>query len=202
MQSTQTHSYSHTQAHTQAFTEAYISCYFSFLNIVRTLCSTLPLPYLACACYSYALLRCTALWPQGTCAFWNAVIKIYYYFSQISKPFAHQIHIKYFICSHYLFVFPCYFVCQFWFDFIWFVYLFWIFIFDAILPFFTKLIFEFFLFLEFAFHVDVATAYKIIADSFSEKEICELTEIQLFPPQKMVSIVQKGSPLRKMITYG
>ncbi|XP_036336121.1 uncharacterized protein LOC118746373 [Rhagoletis pomonella] len=55
---------------------------------------------------------------------------------------------------------------------------------------------------KFAFHVDVATAYKIIADTFNEKEICELTEIQLFPPQKMVSIVQKGSPLRKMITYG
>ncbi|XP_065360298.1 uncharacterized protein Ir64a [Calliphora vicina] len=54
----------------------------------------------------------------------------------------------------------------------------------------------------FAFHVDVATAYKIIADTFSEKEICDLTEIQLFPPQKMVSIVQKGSPLRKVITYG
>lgn len=57
-------------------------------------------------------------------------------------------------------------------------------------------------FLEFAFHVDVATAYKIIADTFSEKEICELAEIQLFPPQKMVNIVQKGSPLRKVITYG
>nr|QKN21506.1 ionotropic receptor [Zeugodacus tau] len=55
---------------------------------------------------------------------------------------------------------------------------------------------------KFAFHVDVATAYKIIADTFSEKEICELTEIQLFPPQKMVAIVQKGSPLRKTITYG
>ncbi|KAM7355250.1 ionotropic receptor 64a [Cochliomyia hominivorax] len=54
----------------------------------------------------------------------------------------------------------------------------------------------------FAFHVDVATAYKIIADTFTEKEICDLTEIQLFPPQKMVSIVQKGSPLRKVITYG
>lgn len=56
--------------------------------------------------------------------------------------------------------------------------------------------------LGFAFHVDVATAYKIIADTFTEKEICDLTEIQLFPPQKMVSIVQKGSPLRKVITYG
>ncbi|XP_055914710.1 uncharacterized protein LOC129947950 [Eupeodes corollae] len=54
----------------------------------------------------------------------------------------------------------------------------------------------------YAFHVDVATAYKIISDTFTEKEICELSEIQLFPPQKMVNIVQKGSPLRKIITYG
>ncbi|XP_037939521.1 ionotropic receptor 75a [Teleopsis dalmanni] len=54
----------------------------------------------------------------------------------------------------------------------------------------------------FAFHVDVATAYKIIADTFTEKEICDLTEIHLFQPQKMVAIVQKGSPLRKIITYG
>lgn len=54
----------------------------------------------------------------------------------------------------------------------------------------------------YAFHVDVATAYKIIRDTFSEREVCELTEIQLYPPQHMVSIVQKGSPLRKMITYG
>ncbi|XP_055846896.1 uncharacterized protein LOC129912615 [Episyrphus balteatus] len=54
----------------------------------------------------------------------------------------------------------------------------------------------------FAFHVDVATAYKIISDTFKEKEICDLSEIQLFPPQKMVNIVQKGSPLKKIITYG
>ena len=54
----------------------------------------------------------------------------------------------------------------------------------------------------FAFHVDVATAYKLISDTFTEREICDLKEIQLFPPQKMVSIVQKGSPLRKIITYG
>ena len=54
----------------------------------------------------------------------------------------------------------------------------------------------------YAFHVDTATAYKIIRDTFSEREICELAEIPLFPLQHMVAIVQKGSPLRKMITYG
>lgn len=54
----------------------------------------------------------------------------------------------------------------------------------------------------FAFHVDIATAYKIIRETFTEKEICELTEIQLFPPQRMVAIVQKRSPFRKLVTYG
>ncbi|XP_075162070.1 ionotropic receptor 64a [Haematobia irritans] len=54
----------------------------------------------------------------------------------------------------------------------------------------------------FAFHVDIAAAYKLISETFTEKEICDLTEIQLFPPGRMVSIVQKGSPLRKPISYG
>lgn len=56
----------------------------------------------------------------------------------------------------------------------------------------------------FAFHADSATFYKIIADDFNEREICELSEIQMFPKpeQYMMSIVQRGSPLRKMITYG
>ena len=54
----------------------------------------------------------------------------------------------------------------------------------------------------YAFHVDVATAYKIIQETFTEKEICELTEIQLFPPQHTVNIVPKGSPIRKIICMG
>lgn len=56
--------------------------------------------------------------------------------------------------------------------------------------------------LGFAFHADAATFNKIIEDDFSERSICELSEIQLFPEQHMMAIVQKGSPLRKMITYG
>uniref|UniRef100_A0A1A9WAA6 Ionotropic glutamate receptor C-terminal domain-containing protein n=1 Tax=Glossina brevipalpis TaxID=37001 RepID=A0A1A9WAA6_9MUSC len=51
----------------------------------------------------------------------------------------------------------------------------------------------------FAFHVDVATAYKIIADTFTEKEICDLTEIQLFPPQKMVDMQTFTSALLVLI---
>ncbi|TDG47462.1 hypothetical protein AWZ03_006054 [Drosophila navojoa] len=54
----------------------------------------------------------------------------------------------------------------------------------------------------FAFHVDVAAAYKIIAETFDEREICDLTEVSMFAPQKTVSITQKNSPMRKVISYG
>lgn len=54
----------------------------------------------------------------------------------------------------------------------------------------------------FAFHSDRATFYKIVEDEFNEREICQLSEIPLFPEQHMMAIVQKGSPLRKAITYG
>ncbi|XP_041450571.1 uncharacterized protein LOC111074357 [Drosophila obscura] len=54
----------------------------------------------------------------------------------------------------------------------------------------------------FAFHVDVAAAYKIIAETFSEQDICDLTEVSMFPPQKTVCIMQKNSPMRKVISYG
>ncbi|KAH8289082.1 hypothetical protein KR044_000180, partial [Drosophila immigrans] len=54
----------------------------------------------------------------------------------------------------------------------------------------------------FAFHVDVAAAYKIIAETFNEREICDLTEVSMFAPQKTVCITQKNSPMRKVISYG
>ncbi|XP_064546145.1 ionotropic receptor 75a [Drosophila montana] len=54
----------------------------------------------------------------------------------------------------------------------------------------------------FAFHVDVAAAYKIISETFSEREICDLTEVSMFAPQKTVCITQKNSPMRKVISYG
>ncbi|XP_077293110.1 ionotropic receptor 64a [Arctopsyche grandis] len=54
----------------------------------------------------------------------------------------------------------------------------------------------------FAFFVDNAVAYKIIADTFSEQQVCELSEINLFPTQKTMAIVQKHSPFRKLVTYG
>ncbi|XP_055685667.1 uncharacterized protein LOC129791532 [Lutzomyia longipalpis] len=56
----------------------------------------------------------------------------------------------------------------------------------------------------YAFHIDVSAAYKIIRDTFTEREICDLVEIDLFPSYSfmMISMVRKGSPYRKMMIYG
>ncbi|XP_055610964.1 uncharacterized protein LOC129757700 [Uranotaenia lowii] len=56
----------------------------------------------------------------------------------------------------------------------------------------------------YAFHVAISAAYKIIRETFSEQDVCELTEIDMFPiyAQWMVAIVQKNSPYRDVITYG
>nr|QNL15116.1 ionotropic receptor 64b [Aulacocentrum confusum] len=54
----------------------------------------------------------------------------------------------------------------------------------------------------FAFHVDVATAYKIIEETFTAAEICDLVEIQLFPPKHTATATARYSPFKKMVTYG
>ncbi|XP_058123414.1 ionotropic receptor 75a-like [Anopheles ziemanni] len=56
----------------------------------------------------------------------------------------------------------------------------------------------------YAFHVAISAAYRIIRQTFGEREICELSEIDMFPvsSQWMVAIVQKNSPYRDVITYG
>ncbi|XP_053674074.1 ionotropic receptor 75a-like [Anopheles nili] len=56
----------------------------------------------------------------------------------------------------------------------------------------------------YAFHVAISAAYRIIRRTFGEREICELSEIDMFPvwSQWMVAIVQKNSPYRDVITYG
>lgn len=57
---------------------------------------------------------------------------------------------------------------------------------------------------KYAFHAEDSTAYKIIRDTFDEKLICKLSEIEMFPPQqqRMVQIVQKNSTFRELFTYG
>ncbi|XP_033227797.1 ionotropic receptor 75a-like isoform X2 [Belonocnema kinseyi] len=54
----------------------------------------------------------------------------------------------------------------------------------------------------FAFQVDVATAYKIIDETFKEEEICELAEITLLPGKHTSTATAKHSPFKKMVTYG
>lgn len=54
----------------------------------------------------------------------------------------------------------------------------------------------------FAFHVDSATGYKIMRKTFGEKEICELQEIELFPPQNMAAVMKQGSPYKEIMAYG
>ncbi|XP_011502678.1 PREDICTED: glutamate receptor-like [Ceratosolen solmsi marchali] len=55
---------------------------------------------------------------------------------------------------------------------------------------------------DFAFQVDLATAYKIITDTFNEDEICDLQEIELFAPKHTATCTSKHSPFKKMMTYG
>ncbi|KAM3960282.1 ionotropic receptor 75a [Aphomia sociella] len=54
----------------------------------------------------------------------------------------------------------------------------------------------------FALHVDSVVAYKIIRETFTERENCELQEIELYPPQKMGMVVRKQSPYKEHLTYG
>lgn len=55
---------------------------------------------------------------------------------------------------------------------------------------------------DFAFHVDSVTAYRIMRQTFSEREICDAHEIQLFPPQNMVAALPKNSPYKEHVTIG
>lgn len=50
--------------------------------------------------------------------------------------------------------------------------------------------------------IDVATAYKMIPETFNERAVCELAEIQLFPPKPVITITRKYSPYREIITKG
>ncbi|XP_059059083.1 ionotropic receptor 75a-like [Achroia grisella] len=54
----------------------------------------------------------------------------------------------------------------------------------------------------FALHVDSVVAYRIMRETFTERENCELQEIEMYPPQKMGVAVKKWSPYKEQITYG
>lgn len=45
-------------------------------------------------------------------------------------------------------------------------------------------------------------AYKVMRDTFTESEICDITEIQLFPDQYLVGMLPKNSPMHDAISFG
>ncbi|XP_043471778.1 ionotropic receptor 75a-like isoform X1 [Leptopilina heterotoma] len=54
----------------------------------------------------------------------------------------------------------------------------------------------------FAFQIESATAYKIVDDTFTEEEICELVVILMVPTESLATATVKNSPFKKMVTYG
>ncbi|KAG5677986.1 hypothetical protein PVAND_007698 [Polypedilum vanderplanki] len=54
----------------------------------------------------------------------------------------------------------------------------------------------------FAFHIQEAAAYKIIRQTFDEKLICKLSEINTYRPQVLVGGLQKNSTFRELFAYG
>ncbi|CAH1169522.1 unnamed protein product [Phaedon cochleariae] len=53
----------------------------------------------------------------------------------------------------------------------------------------------------FAFHVETSTAYPIIEATYSNQDICELDEVQMYRTQPMHTNLQKNSPFREMMNF-
>ncbi|KAL7298339.1 hypothetical protein TKK_0008682 [Trichogramma kaykai] len=53
-----------------------------------------------------------------------------------------------------------------------------------------------------ALFIDSATAYKIIEDTFTQSEICDLAEVELVSPRYVTIVTSKRSPFKKMVIYG
>nr|ARO70551.1 antennal ionotropic receptor IR7d.3 [Dendrolimus punctatus] len=54
----------------------------------------------------------------------------------------------------------------------------------------------------FAFHLDNIIAYRFMQKQFTEREICELRDVILYPPQKMAAAVAKRSPYKEHMATG
>ncbi|RZC36160.1 Lig chan domain containing protein, partial [Asbolus verrucosus] len=54
----------------------------------------------------------------------------------------------------------------------------------------------------FAFHVETSTAYPIIERTFTNQEICELEEVQMYRTQPMHTNLQKHSPMLHLVEDG
>jgi hypothetical protein len=51
----------------------------------------------------------------------------------------------------------------------------------------------------FAYHFDTSYGYRIIVETFSDGEICDLHEMLLFPPRPLSATVAKRSPFKELI---
>ncbi|KAF2895118.1 hypothetical protein ILUMI_11048, partial [Ignelater luminosus] len=54
---------------------------------------------------------------------------------------------------------------------------------------------------DFAYQVELNAGYTIISDTFSNRAICELGEVEMFPPRTLLTVLQKNSPFRDMLNY-
>jgi hypothetical protein len=54
----------------------------------------------------------------------------------------------------------------------------------------------------FAIQGEAISLYPLIEDTFSESEKCALSEVEAFTSEMLYTIIQKGSPYRKLFTFG
>jgi hypothetical protein len=54
----------------------------------------------------------------------------------------------------------------------------------------------------FAIHDEAIALYPIIEQTFNNEDKCAITEIVLFPPSTMYTVIKKRSPYRKLLAYG
>ncbi|KAJ0175499.1 hypothetical protein K1T71_008658 [Dendrolimus kikuchii] len=54
----------------------------------------------------------------------------------------------------------------------------------------------------FAYHLDTIIAYRFMQKQFTDREICELRNVILYPPQKMAAAVPKRSPYKEHMASG
>nr|QZH55078.1 ionotropic receptor 64a [Achelura yunnanensis] len=54
----------------------------------------------------------------------------------------------------------------------------------------------------FAYHVDSSLAYRIMRETFTEREICDIQEVSMFQTLKMGILLKKNSPYKDLFAHG
>lgn len=54
---------------------------------------------------------------------------------------------------------------------------------------------------DFAYQLELNAGYTIISNTFSNKAVCELGQVEMFPPKVLLTVLQKNSPFRDMLNY-